>query len=248
MTGKKGKTLLIIIILIITLTVIGVFIFAYISHVTTGAKIAVLAGELITLENTLANIRAELTETQGIIEELQNAIIELEDNLFAVEEVFQQARSLQGYINLFQPRLSPGKKTEISYALLYFARIYELDPCLVTAVVEAESSFSPRAVSPRGAQGLMQLMPATARMLGVDDPFDIRQNIAGGTRYLAMLYDLFGDWDLALAAYHAGPGRVLSYRGIPPFRETKTFLSRVNQSYARLRKMYPGFSEAWSHP
>jgi soluble lytic murein transglycosylase-like protein len=133
--------------------------------------------------------------------------------------------------------LSPGKRAEISYALLYFARINNLDPRLVAAVVEVESSFSPRAVSPRGAGGLMQLMPGTARMLGVDDPFDIRQNIAGGTRYMAMLYDLFGDWDLAL-----------SYRGIPPFRETRTFLSRVNQSYARLRRRYPGFTGARSLP
>ncbi len=235
MTGKTGKILLIIIIL----TVTGVLIFAYISHVTTGKKITALSSEIIALEDTLAGIRADLEETQGIIEELQNSILEMEESLFAVEEVFQQARNLQGYISLFQPRLSPGKKAEISYALLYFARVYDLDPRLLAAVVEAESSFSPRAVSPKGAKGLMQLMPGTARMLGVDDPFDIRQNIAGGARYLAMLYDLFGDWDLTLAAYHAGPGRVLAYRGIPPFRETRTFLSRVNRSYARLRRTYP---------
>lgn len=235
MTGKTEKVLPIVIIL----AVIGVFIFAYISHRTTGAKITVLSGEVTALEDKLANLRADLEETQVVIEELQNSILELEESLFAVEEVFQQARSLQGYISLFQPRLNPEKKAEISYALLYFARVYDLDPRLLAAVVEAESSFSPRAVSPKGAKGLMQLMPGTARMLGVDDPFDIRQNIAGGARYLAMLYDLFGDWDLTLAAYHAGPGRVLAYRGIPPFRETRTFLSRVNRSYARLRRTYP---------
>jgi soluble lytic murein transglycosylase-like protein len=248
MAGKTGKVLERVLLIMMFLTVIGVFIFAYISHVTTGAKIAVLSAEITALDDVVAGLRANLAETQEIIEGLQNSIIEMEESLFAVEEVFQQARSLQGHIALFQPRLSPGKRAEISYALLYFARINNLDPRLVAAVVEVESSFSPRAVSPRGAGGLMQLMPGTARMLGVDDPFDIRQNIAGGTRYMAMLYDLFGDWDLALAAYHAGPGRVLSYRGIPPFRETRTFLSRVNQSYARLRRRYPGFTGARSLP
>ncbi|NLZ43304.1 MAG: transglycosylase SLT domain-containing protein [Clostridia bacterium] len=240
MTGKTGKVLLVM----MFLTVAGVCIFTYVSHVTSRAEIMALSSKVTALDETVTGLRADLEETLGIIEGLQNSIIEMEDNLFAVKEVFQQARSLQGHIALFQPRLSPGKRAEISYALLYFARINNLDPCLVAAVVETESSFSPRAVSPRGAMGLMQLMPATARMLGVDDPFDIRQNIAGGTRYLAMLYDLFSDWDLALAAYHAGPARVMACRGIPPFRETVTFVSRVNQNYTRLCSRYPGLAGA----
>lgn len=243
-TGKAGRVVL----AVLFLTVAGVFSFAYLANVAARAEIAVLSSEIATLDETVAGLRADLEKTLEIIEELQNSIIEMEDSLFAVEEVFQHARSLQGYIALFQPRLNPGKRAEISYALLYYARVHDLDPRLVAAVVETESSFSPRAVSPRGAMGLMQLMPATARMLGVDDPFDIRQNIAGGTQYLATLYDLFNDWDLALAAYHAGPGRVMACRGIPPFQDTGAFISRVNQNYARLCSRYPGLASAGARP
>ena len=166
MTGKAGRVVL----AVLFLTVAGVFSFAYLANVAARAEIAVLSCEIATLDETVAGLRADLEKTLEIIEELQNSIIEMEDSLFAVEEVFQHARSLQGYIALFQPWLNPGKRAEISYALLYYARVHDLDPRLVAAVVETESSFSPRAVSPRGAMGLMQLMPATARMLGVDDP------------------------------------------------------------------------------
>ena len=101
-----------------------------------------------------------------------------------------------------------------------------LSPDFLDAVAHSESGFNPRIVSPAGAIGVMQLMPATARQLGVD-PWDPAQNIMGGARYLRAQLDRFdGSIDLALAAYNAGSGRVIQYRGVPPFRETQTYVGR----------------------
>ena len=112
---------------------------------------------------------------------------------------------------------------------------YDVSPDLVRAVVKAESNFKVDAVSGAGAQGLMQLMPATARELGVDDPFDIRQNIDGGTCYLRQMLDLFGgDIRKALSAYNAGPGNVRKYNGDVPFPETRQYVSRVLKSIGRI--------------
>ena len=108
------------------------------------------------------------------------------------------------------------------------ARRYQVDPALVNAVIRTESDFDARAVSPAGAQGLMQLMPGTARDLGVEDPFDPEQNIMGGTRYLRQMLDRFdGDLDKALAAYNWGPGNV-ERKGIDVLpEEPRNYLSRV---------------------
>jgi Transglycosylase SLT domain len=109
-------------------------------------------------------------------------------------------------------------------------RLHQLSPDLVKAVIAAESEFDQWAVSSKGAQGLMQLMPATARQLGVADPFDARQNIFAGTQYLRILLDTFGgDVALALAAYNAGPNAVRRYGGIPPYRETRSYVEKVQR-------------------
>jgi len=99
---------------------------------------------------------------------------------------------------------------------------------LVMAVIAVESRFDAEAISSRGALGLMQLMPATAEVLGVRDPFDPRENIEGGVRHLRAMLDIFdNDLPLALAAYNAGPKAVIHHRGIPPYRETRQYVSQI---------------------
>ena len=108
-----------------------------------------------------------------------------------------------------------------------------LDPYLVFLVIEQESHFRVRALSPKGAQGLMQLMPGTARSLGVRRPFEAAENIRGGTRYLRELMDMFGGQvNLVLASYNAGEGAVLKYgRNVPPYRETREYVKKIGKRY-----------------
>lgn len=115
--------------------------------------------------------------------------------------------------------------------ILRAARSQRLEPALVKAVIAAESDFNPRAVSPRGALGLMQLMPQTAAKLGVEDALQPEQNVLGGTRYLRAMLDRYRDLRYALAAYNAGPSAVDRYRGVPPYRETRAYVARVLDYY-----------------
>lgn len=110
---------------------------------------------------------------------------------------------------------------------------------LIKAVAVAESRMNPRARSRAGAEGLMQLIPATARHVGVTDPFDPAQSIAGGAAFLADQVSRFGSYELALAAYNAGPGNVTKYGGIPPFKETQTYVARVMGLFEHFRTQRP---------
>lgn len=115
------------------------------------------------------------------------------------------------------------------------ARQTGLPAALIDAVIRTESGYRVGAVSRAGAQGLMQLMPATARELGVTNPLDARQNILGGSRYLRKMYDRFGSVRLALAAYNAGPGAVDRHRGVPPYGETQRYVDTVLRRYESSR-------------
>ncbi|MCA9536897.1 MAG: lytic transglycosylase domain-containing protein [Myxococcales bacterium] len=130
----------------------------------------------------------------------------------------------------------PGRYTRYDAYIREASQLYQLPESFVRAVVRVESDFNPNVVSNAGAMGLMQLMPSTARSMGVRDPFDPRQNILGGTRYLRVLANSFnGDLVLTVAAYNAGGGAVTRYRGVPPYAETRRYVQRVLRHYYAYR-------------
>lgn len=113
---------------------------------------------------------------------------------------------------------------------------YNVDPLLVHSVIQVESNYNPYAVSPKGAEGLMQLIPSTARRFGAENSFDAQENIEAGVKYLKHLQDLFGDDRKALAAYNAGEGAVARYDAIPPYPETVQYVDRVGKKYGEARR------------
>ncbi|MDD2966786.1 MAG: lytic transglycosylase domain-containing protein [Desulfovibrionaceae bacterium] len=135
-----------------------------------------------------------------------------------------------GHFSAVKILQSVGSQGMQSLAEKYGA-VHGLDPRLIEAVIQVESGFEPRAVSPAGAGGLMQIMPETGKALGIQDRFDPDANVEGGTRYLKSMLQRFGSLPLALAAYNAGPGNVEKYKGIPPFAETQNYVQKVLTLY-----------------
>ncbi|MCS6830333.1 MAG: lytic transglycosylase domain-containing protein [Armatimonadota bacterium] len=171
----------------------------------------------------------------------QGAVITFEQWHSAVYDAYARA------ISRFNPRLKPQQIEVITNSILAFSWYYRVDPRLVVAMVLAESGFRPDAVSRAGAMGLGQLMPRTARGLGVSNPFDPVQNLAGSIRLLHGHLNTYSggrayregtvSWNdiiLAMAAYNAGSGAVRKYGGVPPYRETQTYVRRVIQLYKQL--------------
>lgn len=128
-------------------------------------------------------------------------------------------------------RAGAPRKHDYDRLIAKLGKRYGVHPALVKAVIAAESNFEPAAVSRAGAQGMMQLMPATAAELGVERPFGVVENIDGGVRYLRSMLDRYGDVRRALAAYNAGPGAVDRHGGVPPYEETQAYVKRVLEYY-----------------
>jgi len=141
------------------------------------------------------------------------------------------------YRELPTPKLGRGRSSrppqrwEYDGLIGLTAREHDLEPALVKAVIAAESNFDPEAISRKGAQGLMQLMPVTATTLGVEDPLRPTDNVRGGARYLRLMLDRYGDVERAVAAYNAGPSAVDRWGGVPPYPETRDYVRRVLNYY-----------------
>ncbi len=143
----------------------------------------------------------------------------------------------------------PLNLTDYRKAVRAAAAAYGVKPAFLRAVIHAESAFDPNALSSKGAQGLMQLMPATASSMGVADAFNATENIRGGARYLAqLLKDFHGNHKLAAAAYNAGPQVVRKYDGVPPYPQTRVYVKRVGTLYQRYRKALDGRKVAGANP
>lgn len=144
----------------------------------------------------------------------------------------------QNYIAKYNPRISRKTGYQIAFSVLINSEIFHLDPRLIIALIRQESNFNPTAISAKGAKGLGQLMPGTARMLGVSDPFDIEENVAATCRYLSTQISHWNGYadglERALASYNAGPNAVTKYDGIPPYKETRNYVKRIKAHFRHL--------------
>lgn len=146
-------------------------------------------------------------------------------------------------ITVTQNAAVPNESIPFHGIIVQAAGRYEVDPHLIRAIILAESGYNPKAKSKKGARGLMQLMPSTARALGVQDIYDPKENIDGGVRYFRSLLDRFdGDVQLALAAYNAGSRHVLNYEGIPPFKATQRYVKKVLHFHKKFKMEAPAGS------
>jgi len=157
----------------------------------------------------------------------------------AVSVVRSDARTgrlVRSVVVKVKPADNDASEADVRSMVEETAKNHDVSPFLVDSVIQVESNYNPYATSPKGAQGLMQLMPATARRFGVTNSFDAKQNIDGGVRYLKFLQDTFKDDRLAIAAYNAGEGAVSKYGDVPPYPETKSYVDKVGARFTKAKK------------
>jgi soluble lytic murein transglycosylase-like protein len=198
------------------------------------------AGEVAVLRNgfTISHNRREqigevtrLYMAEGYVDVPTEQIASIEPDETPQPQSEEDAKKIQPAIQPTQP-VTPQTSSDLDELIREASARQQLDPDFVSSVIKAESNFHPRAVSAKGAQGLMQLMPGTAAKLGVSDPFDPKANVEAGTAYLNQLLILYDNDPIkALAAYNAGPQRVQQYHGVPPYRETKLYINRIVRDF-----------------
>jgi soluble lytic murein transglycosylase-like protein len=199
------------------------------------ASLPASAAESATLRNGFA-IRLERHEVRGSVTRFY--LSGTTDNYLDVPSAeilsFEEEEEEEEVVSLLAPAPAPPPASTLDDFVSAASSRNNIDPDLILSVIRAESGFNPSAVSPKGAQGLMQLMPGTAALLGVQNALDPATNVEGGTRYLGQLLTRYhNDLSLALAAYNAGPDRVEQYRGVPPYRETRVYVAKIIRDFNR---------------
>jgi soluble lytic murein transglycosylase-like protein len=204
------------------------------------AHLVAAAGEVAVLRNgfTISHNRREqigevtrLYMAEGYVDVPTEQIASIEPDEAPQPQSAEDTKKIQPAIQPTQ-FVTPQTSNDLDELIREASARQQLDPDFVSSVIKAESNFHPRAVSPKGAQGLMQLMPGTATKLGVSDPFDPKANVEAGTAYLNQLLNLYDNDPIkALAAYNAGPQRVQQYHGVPPYRETKLYINRIVRDF-----------------
>jgi soluble lytic murein transglycosylase-like protein len=178
------------------------------------------------------------TDAEGVIHFANKASGDSRFRLYLKSPKGRRSAHDGGFVAFMPSDTSSDRFTRYDEWIRQAAILYQIPEELIRAVIMVESNYDPRAVSPTGAQGLMQLMPETALRMTVRDAFDPRENIFGGTRYLRVLANMFnGDLELTIAGYNAGEAAVVRYAGIPPYEETQGYVTRVQTYYRRYRTL-----------
>src|ERR1700682_96815 len=200
------------------------------------ARLSASAAEMANLRNGFA-IRHERHEPRDTLTRLY--LTKAPDNYVDIPTA--EILSFEEIETHLAPVSTPPPSNNLDAMVSAASSRNNIDPDLILSVIRAESGFNPNAVSPKGARGLMQLMPQTAARLGVQNALDPATNVEGGTRYLGQLLARYhNNLLLALAAYNAGPERVEQYRGVPPFRETRVYVARIIRDLNRKRSTQRG--------
>jgi soluble lytic murein transglycosylase-like protein len=200
------------------------------------ASLSASAAEMANLRNGFA-IRHERHEPRDTVTRLY--LTKAPDNYVDIPTA--EILGFEEIVTPLAPVSAPPPSNNLDAMVSAASSRNNIDPDLILSVIRAESGFNPNAVSPKGAQGLMQLMPQTAAWLGVENAFDPAANVEGGTRYLGQLLARYhNDLALALAAYNAGPERVEQYQGVPPYAETRVYVTRIIQDLNRKKSAQSG--------